>query len=53
MTKFIFNVKTDHFEGSIASGRKQGKLRYLFWIQNCQRLRIFFQGLGEKISVSL
>ena len=26
MIKFIFNVKTDHFEGSTASGRRQSKL---------------------------
>ena len=32
--KFIFNVKTDNFEGSTAPGRRQNKVRYLFWVQN-------------------
>ena len=36
-----------------ASGRRQIKLRYLFWIQNCQRIRIFFQVLGENHSLVL
>ena len=40
MIKFIFNVKMDHFEVLTAFGRRQSKLRYLFWIQNCQRIRI-------------
>ena len=43
MTKFIFNDKTDHCEGLTASDGRQSKLRYLFWIPNCQRIRNFFR----------
>ena len=39
--KIHFQHKTDHIEGSTASGRRQSKLRYLFWIQNCQRIKNF------------
>ena len=53
MIKCIFSVKTDHFEGSTASGRRQIKLRYLFWIQNCQRIRIFPGIRGKNYSLVL
>ena len=50
--KIHFQRRTDHFEGSTASGRSQNELRYLFWIQNCQRIRICLHELEETILAS-
>ena len=46
MTKFIFNIKTDNFVGSTASGRRQSKLFVLDL--KLSKNKHFFQGLGEK-----
>ena len=46
MIKFIFNVKTDNFEGSTASGRRQSKLFVLD--PELSKNKNFFPGIRRK-----